>query len=76
MPLATEISRVATDAGLLHSIVHGASTAPDVVTEGGAVKPVAKVVAEAAAAMASLNTDYPALTTTFNAATSAINAVP
>lgn len=48
--LETATSLVEVDSGLLNSIVHGASTDPDVTTDGGAVKPIAKVVAEGEAA--------------------------
>lgn len=50
--LETATAQVETDSGLLHDIVHGASSDPDVTTEGGDVKPIAKVVAEAEAAIA------------------------
>lgn len=50
--LEAAVSKAETDTALLHEIVHGASTDPDVTTEGGDVKPVAKVVAEAEAVLA------------------------
>lgn len=45
--LETAVASAEADVTLLHDITNGASTDPDVVTEGGNVKPVAKVVKEA-----------------------------
>ncbi len=50
MTLKTDIDRIAVDSGLLHSVVHGGSTAT-VTTEGGAVKTVAKTLADVTAAI-------------------------
>lgn len=50
MTLKTDIDQLAADAAILHDIVHGNSSST-VSTEGGAVKTVAKAVADAEAAI-------------------------
>ncbi len=57
MTLKTDIDQIAVDAGLLHDIVHGGSTAV-VATDGGTVKSVAKAVSDAEAAIISGASSY------------------
>jgi hypothetical protein len=48
MSLATDIATLNTDVGLMHSIVQGGATDPDVSTEGGLVPTLAKRLAQIA----------------------------
>jgi hypothetical protein len=43
------LTTLVVDQGLMHDIIHGGSTDPDVVTEGGNVPPLAKKIASLAA---------------------------